>query len=66
MKKSLSLIKFLGAGFLSLGAISISAAAMNHTFSKNQNEVDATSVDTYYSTVSGDKKTINKARIILY
>lgn len=55
MKKSLSLIKFLGAGFLSLGAISISAAAMNHTFSKNQNEVDATSVDTYYSTVSGNK-----------
>lgn len=55
MKKSLSLIKFLGAGFLSLGAISISAAAMNHTFAKNQNEVDATSVDTYYSSVSGDK-----------
>lgn len=41
MRKSLNLIKFLGAGFLSLGAISISAAAINHTYKSNANKADA-------------------------
>lgn len=41
MKKSLNLIKFLGAGFLSLGAISISAAAINHTYKSNTDKADA-------------------------
>lgn len=61
MKKSLSLIKFLGAGFLSLGAISISAAAINHNKNQNNKEVIAAGKDSYWSSwISANASTIEK------
>jgi len=54
MVKSLRLIKVLGATFLSVGAISICAAAVNHSLSSKTEETNASStVSSYYSSVSG-------------
>lgn len=54
MVKSLRLIKVLGATFLSVGAISICAGAINHSLSSKTEETNASStVSSYYSTVSG-------------
>lgn len=60
MTKSLKLWKVLGATFLSVGAISISAAAVSHNLSSKSAEVKATGKDSYWSSwISSNSSTIS-------
>ena len=62
MSKSLRLIKVLGATFLSVGAISICAGAINHSLSSKTEETKAATytqtVEQYYSNLSINNQSV--------